>query len=152
MDEFNSDDYYIYCSGQESLKRWEYQTILPDSWKTYIQVKKKQLEVNMEQWTGSKLGKGYDKAVYCHPAYLTYMQSTTCRGWAVWITSWNQDCQKKYQQPQICSSILMTESRAGLKSLLMKMKKECEKAGLKLNIQKIKIMASGPISSWQTEG
>ena len=46
----------------------------------------------------------------------------------------------------------MTESRAGLKSLLMKMKNECEKAGLKLNIQKIKIMASGPISSWQTEG
>ena len=46
----------------------------------------------------------------------------------------------------------MTESRAGLKSLLMKMKKECEKAGLKLNIQKIKIMASCLITSWQTEG
>ena len=46
----------------------------------------------------------------------------------------------------------MTESRAGLKSLLMKMKKECEKAGLKLNIQKIKIMASGPITSWQIDG
>ena len=40
MDEFNSDDYYIYYSGQEALKRLEYQTILPDSWKTYIQVKK----------------------------------------------------------------------------------------------------------------
>ena len=73
MDEFNSDDYYIYYSGQECLKRLEYQTILPDSWKTYIQVKKYQLELNMEQWTGSKLGKAYDKAVYCHPAYLTYM-------------------------------------------------------------------------------
>ena len=46
----------------------------------------------------------------------------------------------------------MTESRAELKSLLMKMKKECEKAGLKLNIQKVKIMASGPISSWQIDG
>ena len=46
----------------------------------------------------------------------------------------------------------MTESRAELKSLLMKMKKECEKAGLKLNIQKVKIMASGPISSWPIEG
>ena len=36
------------------------------------------LELNMEQWTGSKLGKEYIKVVYCHPAYLTYMQSTSC--------------------------------------------------------------------------
>ena len=41
-----------------------------------MQVKKQQLEPDMEKWTGSKLGKEYDKAVYCHPAYLTYMQST----------------------------------------------------------------------------
>ena len=40
-----------------------------------MQVKKQQLEPDMEQWTGSKLGKEYNKAVYCHPAYLTYMQS-----------------------------------------------------------------------------
>ena len=48
-----------------------------------MQVKKQQLELDMEQWTGSKLGKEYVKAVYCHPAYLTYMQSTSCRmlGW-----------------------------------------------------------------------
>ena len=46
-------------------------------------VKKQQLEPDMEQWTGSKLGKEYVKAVYCHPAYLTYMQSTSCEmlGW-----------------------------------------------------------------------
>ena len=43
-----------------------------------MQVKKQQLEPDMEQWTGSKLGKEYDKAVYCHPVYLTYMQSTSC--------------------------------------------------------------------------
>ena len=43
-----------------------------------MEVKKQQLELNMEQWTGSKLGKGYTKAVYCHHAYLTYMQSTSC--------------------------------------------------------------------------
>ena len=43
-----------------------------------MQVKKPQLELDMEQWTGSKLGKEYDKAVYCHPAYLTSMQSTSC--------------------------------------------------------------------------
>ena len=48
-----------------------------------MQVKKQQLEQDMEQWTGSKLGKEYVKAVYCHPAYLTYMQSISCEvlGW-----------------------------------------------------------------------
>ena len=48
-----------------------------------MQVKKQQLKPEMEQWTGSKLGKEYVKAVYCHPAYLTYMQSTACEilGW-----------------------------------------------------------------------
>ena len=48
-----------------------------------MQVKKQQLEQEVEQWTGSKLGKEYVKAVYCHPAYLTYMQSTSCEmlGW-----------------------------------------------------------------------
>ena len=48
-----------------------------------MQVKKQQLELDMEQWTGSKMGKEYVKAVYCHPAYLTYMQSTSCEmlGW-----------------------------------------------------------------------
>ena len=54
------------------LKRWEYQTILLASWKTYMQVKKQQLELDMKQQTGLKLGKEYIKAVYCHPAYLTY--------------------------------------------------------------------------------
>ena len=48
-----------------------------------MQVKKQQFELDMEQWTGSKLGKEYDKAVYCCPVYLTYVQSTSCEmlGW-----------------------------------------------------------------------
>ena len=48
-----------------------------------MQIKKQQLELDMEQWTGPKLGKEYIKAVYCHPAYSTYMQSTSCEmsGW-----------------------------------------------------------------------
>ena len=46
-----------------------------------MQVKKQQLEPDIEQWTGSKLGKEYVKAVYCHAAYLTYMQSTSCKTW-----------------------------------------------------------------------
>ena len=66
----------------------------------------------------------------------------------------NQDWQKRYQQTQICKgdTTLMTESKEELKSLLMKVKEESEKPGLKLNTQKTKIMASGPISSWQIEG
>ena len=65
------------------FKRWEYQITLPASCETCMQVKKQKLELNMEQRTDSKLGKKYVKAVYCHPAYLTYMQSTSCRmsGW-----------------------------------------------------------------------
>ena len=65
------------------LQRWEYQTILLVSWKTYMKVKKRQLEPYMEQLTGSGLIKEYNKAVYCHPVYLTYMQSTSCEmpGW-----------------------------------------------------------------------
>ena len=65
------------------FKRWEYQATLPASWEICMQVKKQQLEPDMEQWTGSKLGKEYIKAVYCHPDYLTYMQNRSCEmpGW-----------------------------------------------------------------------
>ena len=59
------------------LKRWEYQTTLPVSWETCMWVKKQQLEPDMEQRTGSKLGKEYVRAVYCHSAYLPSMQSTS---------------------------------------------------------------------------
>ena len=65
------------------LKRQEYQATLPSSWGICMKVKKQQLELDMEQQTGSKLGKEYFKAVYCHPAYLIYMQSTSYNmlGW-----------------------------------------------------------------------
>ena len=59
------------------IEKWEYQTTSPASWETCMQEKKQQLEVDMEQWTSSKLGKEYVKAVYCHCAYLTYMKSTS---------------------------------------------------------------------------
>ena len=62
---------------KNSFKRWEYQKTWPSSWEMYMQVKKKQLELDMEQQNGSKLGKEYVKAVYCQPAYLTYRQSTS---------------------------------------------------------------------------
>ena len=65
------------------FKRWEYQTIWPASWEIGMQVKKQQLEPKMERQTGSKSGKEYVKALYCHRAYLTYMQSTSWEmlGW-----------------------------------------------------------------------
>ena len=74
------------CWSQQTgkfLKKQEYQTTLPVAWETWIQDKKQQLELDMKQQTGSKLGKEYIKAVYCHTAYLTYMQSTSYEmpGW-----------------------------------------------------------------------
>ena len=78
------------------LKRWGYQTTLPASWEICVQVKKQQLELDMEQQTGSKLGREYVKAVYCHPVYLTYSVHHV-KFWAGWSTSWNQDCWEKYQ-------------------------------------------------------
>ena len=65
----------IHCG--KFWKRWEYQTTWPASWETCMQVRKQQLELDMEQQTGSKEEKEFVKAVYCHPAYLTYMQSTS---------------------------------------------------------------------------
>ena len=113
-----------------------------------MQVKKQRLEVDMEQQTGSKLGKEYVKAVYCHPAYLTYMQS------ASWEMLGSNQAQAgiKIARRNINNlryaddTTLMSESEEELKSLLMKVKEESEKVGLKLNILKAKIMASGPIT------
>ena len=65
---------------------------LSASCETCMQLKKQQLELNMEQRTGSKLGKAYVKAVYCHTAYLTYMQNA-----GLMKQNWNQDCQEKYR-------------------------------------------------------
>ena len=74
---------WITTNRRKFLKRWKYQTTLPASLEICIQVKKQQLEQDMEQQTGSKLRKECVKAVYCHPVYLTYMQSTLCKmpGW-----------------------------------------------------------------------
>ena len=69
---------------------------LTHSWEICMQVKKQQLELEMEQQTGSKSGEEYVNAVYCHPAYLTYMQSTS---WKTpdWMKHRSQDCWEKYQ-------------------------------------------------------
>ena len=67
---------WIMTNCGKFLERWEYQTTWPASWEICMQVKKQHLELDMKQQTASKLGKKYIKAVYCHPAYLTFMQNT----------------------------------------------------------------------------
>ena len=79
-----------------------------------MQVRKQQLELDVEQQTGSKQEKEYIKAIYCHPAYSAFYAECTT---------------------------LVAESEEELKSLLMKVKEDCEKIHLKLNIQKTKLMA-----------
>ena len=143
---------WLYGSQQigKFFKRWEYQTTLPASWETCMQVKKQQLESDMEQRTGYKLGKERIKAVYCHPAYLTYMQWRSCKmdetqtGFKIGRRNVSN---LRYAE----DTTLMAESEEELKSLLMRVKEENEKAGLKWNIEKTKIMASGHITSWQID-
>ena len=110
-----------------------------------MQVKKQQLELDMEQRTGSKLGKKY-KTVYCHPAYSTYIQNTLCKMMG-WMKHKLQS--RLWGEISIISDI---QSKKELKNLLMKVIEESEKAGLTLNIQKLKIMTSSPITSWQIDG
>ena len=114
-----------------------------------MQVQKQQFELNMEQWTGSKLGKEYIKALYCHPAYLTYLQSTSCEmpgldePQAGIKTARRNINNLRYAD----DTTVMTESEEKLKNLLMTMKEESEKVGLKVNIQKTQIMASNLVPS-----
>ena len=104
----------------------------------------------MEQWSGSSLGKESVKAVYFHPAYLNYVQST-CE-----MLDWMKHKLESRLPGEISitSDTQMTPllwQKAKLKSLLMKVKEESEKTGLKLNIQKTEIMASSLITSWKIE-
>ena len=93
---------------------------------------------DLEQRAGSKLGKEYDKAVYCHLTYLTYMQSTSCEMLG-WIDSQTgiKIARRNINSLRYADNITLTaENEEELKSLLMKVKEESEKTGLKLNIKK----------------
>ena len=85
---------WITANCGKFFKWWQYQTNLPASRGICVQVKKKQLELDMEEQTGSKLGKEYIKAVYGLPAYLTYTQSTS---FEMMKQKLGQDCREKYQ-------------------------------------------------------
>ena len=147
------------CGSQQTenfFKRWEYQTTLLVSWEICIQVKKQQLELDMEQQTCSKLGKEYIKAVGCILSLCLFNL------YAEYIM-WNARLDEAQAGIKIArrninnlryadDTTFMAETEEKLKSLLMKVKEENEKADLKLSIQKARIMASGPITSWQIDG
>ena len=116
-----------------------------------MKVKKQQLEQNTEQWTVSKLGKEYVEAVSCrlnlYPEHV--MQNARLNETQAGIKIARRNINNlRYAD----DTTLMAESKEELKSLLMKVKEENEKVGLKLNIQKTKIMASSPTTSWQIDG
>ena len=105
-----------------------------------MQAKKQQLEVDMEQQTGSKSGKKYVKAVYCYPAYLTYMQSTSCE-----MPGWMKHKLESRLPGEISIASDTQMTPYGRKWRRTKEPlDESEKVGLKLNIQKTKITASVP--------
>ena len=133
------------------LKRWEYQTTWFASWEICMQVQKQQLELDMEQQTGSTSGKEYEQGCILSPCLFNL--------YAEYIM-WNARVDEAQAGIKIAGrninnlryaddTTLTAESKEELKSLLMKVKEESEKVHLKLNIQKTKIMASGPITSRQ---
>ena len=117
-------------------------------------IKKQQLELDMEQQTGSRLGKKYVKIAYCHPAYLTSMQSK--------YIMQNAGLDESQAEIKIARTNINNRRYADDTTLMAEGEEEQEpldegerrewKPGLKINIQKTKIMASSPITSWQTEG
>ena len=119
-----------------------------------MQVKKQQLELDMEQQTGSKLGKEYVKSCIMSPSLFNLCADYIMRNAGL------EEAQAgiKIARRNINNlryaddTTLMAESEEELKSLLMKVKEESEKVGLKLNIQKTKIMAPGPITWWEIDG
>ena len=144
------------CGSQQTVEnslRWEeYQTTWPASWEICMQVKMQQLEPGMEQQNGSKFGKESVKAVFLSPClfnlhaeHILWSTGLDKAQAGIKITRSNID-NLRYA----ADTTVMAESEEELKNLLMK--EESEKSGLKLNIQETKIMASGPIISWQIDG
>ena len=144
------------CGSQQTgkfLKGREYQTTGPASWEICMQVKKQQLELDMEQnWF--QIRKGVLQGCMLLPClfnlYAEYIMRNARLEEAqarIKISGRNIN-NLRYAD----DTTLMAESEEELRSLLMKVKEETEKVGLKLNIQKTKIMASGPIISWQIGG
>ena len=134
------------------LNRLEYQTTSSVSWEICVQVKKQELELDMEQLTGSKLGKEYVEAILSPCLFYLYLE------YIMWNAKLDEaQAEIKTSRKNINNlrytddTTLMAESEE-LKSSLMKVKEESEKDGLNLNIQKTKIRTASPITSWQIDG
>ena len=119
-----------------------------------MKVKKQQLEWDMEYQTGSKLGKDYNKAVYCHCLFNLHVEHIM---WNIGLDESQAEIKisrKNINNLRYADDTTLTEENEELKRLLMKLKEESEKIGLKFNIQKTKIVASGPITllhiDWET--
>ena len=143
------------CGSQQTgkfLNRWEYHTNLPASWEICMQLKKQQLELDMEQWAGFQIGKGVRQGYIFSPCsfnlYAEFiMQNAGLDEAQAWVKIAGRNINNlRYAD----DTTRMAESE--LKSLLMKMKEESEKVGLNHNIQKTKIIASSSITSWQIDG
>ena len=134
------------------FKRWKYQNTLPASLEIWMQVKKEQLEPDMEQHTDFKLGKEYIKAVYCLLVILLLCRVNHAKCQADEAQTGIKIAGRNINNLRYADDTTLIAESEELKSLLMKVKEEIEKTGLKFNIQKTKIMASGPITLWQIYG
>ena len=126
------------------LKRWEYQTTWPASWETYMEVKKQvRTRHGTTDWFQIRKGgcQGGISSPWLFNLYAEYI-----------IQNARLDEAQAGIKIARRNTTLMTEREEDLKSLLMKVKEKSVKVGLKLNIQKTKIMASSPITSWQIDG
>ena len=114
-----------------------------------MQVKKQQKELDMEQQTGSKLG----KAVYCHPAYLTIWRLHHANAGLDEAQAEINIARRNSNNLRYTNdTTTYGRNQRGTKEPLDESERESEKTGLKLYIQKMKIMASSPITSWQIDG
>ena len=130
---------WITTNCGKCFRRWEYKTTSPASWEICVQVKKQQLEPDMEQQTCSKSGKEYVKAIYCHPAYLTSMQSASCE-----MLGWIKHTGIKIARRNVNNlrytddTTLMAECEEELKRLLMKWKRRVKRLALHSVFKKLR--------------
>ena len=144
---------WITTNSGKILKRWDHQTTWPVSWETCKQVKKQQLEPEMEPMDWFKIKKGCILSPCLFNSYVEYiMWKARLDESQSGIKITGRNINSLRCADDIDDTTPMAESEEELKSLLMRVKEESEKAGLKLNIQKMKILASSPITSWQIDG
>ena len=132
-------------------KRWEYQTTWPASWETYMQVRK-QVRTGYGTTDWFQIGKGGRQGCILSPCLFNlYAEYITRNAGLEEAQAGIKIAGRNINNLRCTDDITLMAESEELKSLLMKVRKESEKVGLKLNIQKTKIMASGPITSWEID-